>query len=196
MSPRRTLKNCGSSSSCVALSQRPIGVNSAFVACDELLAEMRAEPPLGAAPQRPELEHREDAPSAADALAAVEDGRPARHDDGERDDQRDRERDDEEERREHDVERAERGVAWASRRLEGELPVSRERACPRVLSSPALADRTGSGPRSCSCWPAAVVRRLECVQTLGSGKRVAAEDRRSVPSPPCTRTIPMLLAHL
>ena len=84
---------------------------------------MRAEPPLGAAPQRPELEHREHAPAASDALAAVEDRRPARHDDEQPDGERDGERDEEQRCREHDVERTEHRVARPSRRLEGELPV-------------------------------------------------------------------------
>src|SRR5581483_1141946 len=38
----------------------------------ELLAEVGAETALGVLPQRPELEHREDAPAAADAVAAIE----------------------------------------------------------------------------------------------------------------------------
>ena len=84
---------------------------------------MRAEPALGAAPQRPELEHREDTPALAHALAAVEDRRPAREDDGERDEQGDRESEDEQRRREHDVEHAQTHIARAIRRLEGELSV-------------------------------------------------------------------------
>ena len=46
------------------------------VRCDELRAEVRAEPALGAGPQRAELAHPEDAAVAADPLAAVEE-RPA-----------------------------------------------------------------------------------------------------------------------
>src|SRR5579885_2348283 len=84
---------------------------------------MRAESPLRTRPQRPELEHHEDAPAASDPLAAVEDRPPARDEHEQRDEQRDRQREHEEERREHDVEGAEERVALAIRRLERELAV-------------------------------------------------------------------------
>jgi len=57
MSPRSTFQSCGSSSSWAARRRRPTRV---------------VEPLLGAAAQRSELEHLEDAPVSADALAAVE----------------------------------------------------------------------------------------------------------------------------
>ena len=114
-----------------------------FRALHELLAELRADPAFGPAPQRPELEHREDAPAAADALAAVENGRPARHDDDQRNEEREREREDEQRRREHDVERTEHRVPRARRRLEGELPVPANERVLEPRRSQAPADRKG-----------------------------------------------------
>ena len=67
-------------------------------AADELVAEIRAEPLLRAAAQRPELEHREDASATADALAPVEERAAARHEQRRRDRDRQRERDEQEER--------------------------------------------------------------------------------------------------
>src|SRR5207248_7419416 len=66
---------------------------------DELLAEVLAEPTLRATPQGAELVHREDARPSADALAAVEDRRPTRDEDGGGDHERDRKRDEQEQRR-------------------------------------------------------------------------------------------------
>src|SRR5207302_578813 len=72
---------------------------------DELRTEVGAEPRLRAAPERPELEHREDASPAADPLAAVEERPPARQQDETRDRDRQRQREEEEEACEEDVER-------------------------------------------------------------------------------------------
>ena len=78
----------GSRRAATPCSQRPIRVSSASRALDELLAEVRAEPLLGAAPQRAELEHLEEAAAAADALAAVEQRPAARRHERERDQRR------------------------------------------------------------------------------------------------------------
>src|SRR5205823_3185751 len=104
-----------------------------------ILAEMRPEPPLGAAPQRPELVHREHVPAEPDALAAVEDGPAARHEDEERDEQRDGKGENEEEQRERDVERAEEHVTRTNRRIERELSVP---ANERVLEAARLRHRS------------------------------------------------------
>ena len=76
-------------------------------ALDELWAEVRAEPFLGAAAERPELEHREDAAVAADALASVEERPSAGQHERRRDQPEERQRDQQEERRKDDVEDAE-----------------------------------------------------------------------------------------
>jgi hypothetical protein len=93
-------------------------------ALDELFAEVLAEPPLRAAPQRAELVHREDTGSAADALAAVEDRRPARGEHGGGDHERDRKRDQQEQGRQDHVQGAQDVVARPLRRVERELAVA------------------------------------------------------------------------
>src|SRR5581483_11663018 len=90
----------------------------------ELLAEIGPEPRLGVGPQGPELQHREDAPAAPDALAPVEDRRSARQEDDERDRESHRERQEEKEPGEDDVEGAEQDVAGPRRRFERQLPVA------------------------------------------------------------------------
>ena len=85
MSPRSTFQSCGSSSSCGGPQPAADARRLLARALDELLAEVRAEPFLGAAAQRAELEHLEDAAVAADALAAVEQRPAARRDERERD---------------------------------------------------------------------------------------------------------------
>ena len=84
--------NCGISSSCVAFSHLPIVVNSSCV--------RRRAPRRGTAraatrrpAERPELQHREHAAAATDALAAVEDRPPARREHDQRDRHRDGQRD-------------------------------------------------------------------------------------------------------
>jgi hypothetical protein len=100
--------------------RRELGLGPA----DELLAEVRAEPAFGVAAQRPELQHREDASTAPDSLAAVEDGRAARQEHDERDDEGDREGAEQKDRGQRQIERAQENVAPPSRRLEGQLPVA------------------------------------------------------------------------
>src|SRR5207245_8429473 len=58
----------------------PLADRRELVLCTphELLPEVRAEPCLRVRLQRPELQHREDAAAAADALAAVQDRAAAR----------------------------------------------------------------------------------------------------------------------
>jgi len=83
---------------------------------------------FGAALERAELQHLEDAAAATDALAAVEERTAARDEDQQRDRHRQRERDEEEERRQQDVERPQHGVASARRARLGQLrEASRER---------------------------------------------------------------------
>src|SRR5205823_1532714 len=74
---------------------------------DELGPEVRPESALGAGPERPELDHREDPSAAADALAPVEDRPAAREEDAERDQRSERQREQQEERREQEIERPE-----------------------------------------------------------------------------------------
>ena len=117
MSPRSTFQSCGSSSSCVAFSARPDARVFELGAADELLAEVGAEPRLGVALERAELDDREDPPATADALAAVEDRQAARDGDGDgADDEPERKRQQPEDEREEDVEDAQLEVHAPLRR--------------------------------------------------------------------------------
>jgi hypothetical protein len=66
-------------------------------------AEVRAEPLLRARTERAELEHLEDLPVLAHALAAVEDRPAARHEDGQADQRDERRGEDQEKAGKHDV---------------------------------------------------------------------------------------------
>src|SRR5439155_527400 len=76
----------------------------------ELLAEVRAEALLRVRPERPELQHREHAPAAPDAFAAIEDGAAAREPDRSRDRQEERRGEHEEDAGEAGVEPTEAGL--------------------------------------------------------------------------------------
>src|SRR5207253_590378 len=93
-------------------------------ALDQLFAKVLADPLLGARPQRPELQHREEASAAAHPLAAVEDRPSAGGEDGERDRGGDRDEDGEEERREGGVEDTDLEIDPAMRRVGGEPRVA------------------------------------------------------------------------
>src|SRR5436309_5604633 len=117
---------------------------------DELLAEVGAEPRLGAALQRPELVHREDVRAPADAFAAIEDRPPAcdEHEYGDGDG--DRQREGREQRPDDDVERTQDDVARPRRRLERELAVAADERVldpRRVRHAP---DRKAAGPSAAS----------------------------------------------
>src|SRR6266516_3445576 len=87
---------------------------------NELRAEIRAEPFLGAAPERAELEHLEDPAVAADALAPVEEREAGGEQEADPDQDQQREGDQEEEAREKDVEQSQLDVDAALRRAADE----------------------------------------------------------------------------
>jgi hypothetical protein len=103
-----------------ASDRRELGPSALY----ELLAEILAEPSLRSPAQGAELVHREHVRAPADALAAVEDRRPARTEHDEGDHEREREREEQEERGEDDVESAQDDVAGPLRRLERKLAVA------------------------------------------------------------------------
>src|SRR5207302_241475 len=117
-----------------------------------LLAEVWPEPCLRAAPERPELEHREDARAAPDALASVEDRRSARQEHEQGNGERDRKRQEQEQRREEHVEHAQDDVTRPRRRLERELAVAADE---RVLEPRRVGhadDRRADGRYKVALW--------------------------------------------
>jgi len=92
----------------------------------ELVAEVRPEPVLGVALERPELDDREQASAAPDPLAAVQDGKAGARRDDRGDDEPEGEHDHAEADREYDVEETQLEVDPALRRGARELLESRD----------------------------------------------------------------------